>query len=265
MERLFRCDLQRFADDGDAGGVGGQGDNAVADTGGQQPEQGSEQQQVVEDVVSRSEYERLQRELEQARQSLADVQRQLMDPRYLQWLAQQSLGAQQSAPAPSVTPESEPEDEDVDFGQMDPKQLARWVANRVKREVLAAVQPQLQTVAQNAEAAKAQIEIQQAAAKYPDFWLYRDAMIRVAREYEERGVRLSAEDIYHIAKGRTGATAAKPQPRPVAPPQRPRPSPPATERPGVPSTAANKTTPPSFEEAFEEAWRKVGLDKFFRE
>lgn len=251
MERDW-FDLQRFAGDVDDAGA------ADSDQPAPEPDQ---QQTPAEEVVPKSELERVQRELEQARQQLQDVQRQLMDPRYLQWLAQQhtQIAAPTTATPPSAAQEPE---EEPDFEKMSPREFARWIREQVKRELLSEVEPRIQSVAQNAEVARAQMEIEQASRKYPDFWMYRDAMIRVVREYEDRGVRLSVEDAYHIAKGRS-TPVHTPQPRPVSPP-RPRPAPAATERPGVSSVATSKTTL-SATEAFEEAWKRAGLDKILGE
>ena len=248
MEREW-FDLQRFADgnDGEAGQPEGDG---------QQPEGGASQE-----VVPKAEYERVSKELEQAKQQLQDVQRHLMDPRYLQWLAQQN--AQSIAPATATPPSAVGEsEEEPDFSKMEPKEFAKWVLSQVKREVVKELEPRIQSAAQNAEVVQAQVEIERASRKYPDFWMYRDAMIRVVQEYEARGVRLAVEDAYHIAKGRSTPVPSA-QPKPVSPP-RPRPAPAATERPGVSQTVTAKTTL-SPTEAFEEAWRRAGLDKLFGE
>lgn len=243
MERNW-FDLQRFADEGDAATT----DSAPAEQ--PTPEQ--------PEVVAKAEFDRVKAELEQARQQLQDVQRSLMDPRYLQWLAQQQSQPVTATP-PSATEEPE---EEPDFEKMSPKEFGKWLREQIKKDILADVQTKIQSVEHNAEVARAQIAIEQAARKYPDFWMYRDAMVRVVNEYEAQGMKLAVEDAYHIAKGRLGAVTQS-TPKPVAPP-RPKPAPSSTERPGVSSTATAKTTlTPT--EAFEEAWKRAGLDKLLGE
>jgi hypothetical protein len=103
------------------------------------------------------------------------------------------------------------------------------------------------------------MELQEAVRKYPDFWLYGQAMIKVAQDREARGIYLSAEDCYHLAKAlhpvrsNAGSTRTT-NPEPIAKPSRRAPA--SAERPGVSpqSTTQTKTT---LKEAMEQAWEST--------
>ena len=95
--------------------------------------------------------------------------------------------------------------------------------------------------------------------KYPDFNNYRVDMIEIAKKHPN----ISAEDAYLLAKawavGRRSPTPRTGQKQP--PTQQPRPTPQGGARPGNVSTSTTKRKEDfsSYDEAIEEAMKKVGL------
>ena len=95
--------------------------------------------------------------------------------------------------------------------------------------------------------------------KYPDFNNYRVDMIEIAKKHPN----ISAEEAYLLAKARAvGRRSPTPRAGQKQPPiQQPRPTPQGGARPGNVSTSTTKRKEDfsSYDEAIEEAMKKVGL------
>lgn len=101
-------------------------------------------------------------------------------------------------------------DEEPDFENMTKKDLVQFILTAIDGKVHKAVQP----VAQDAAVVRAQQQVKEASAKYPDYWDFKDAMVEIATKTPN----LTAEDCYHLAKGRNGGKPpAKSAPRSEVP------------------------------------------------
>lgn len=258
----FRFDLQRFAD---AAGGGEPGAEPAAGGGDEPQDQDIQTQEgdqgVGGDYVPKAQYDEAMAEVRELRSRLDQLTSMMMSPEYLQALRGEP------SQAPDTQPEL-PEEPEPDFSQMSPKELVDWVVQKVE----ARIAPRVQQLTQSQELLQAQAEIQAAKEKYPDFMQYRDQMIAIARQFEARGVRITAEEAYLMAKGRAALKAAQQATGtskasaaiPVAPPK-PNPAnrPPASgEKPGTSPVAVQKGQLSAWEAA-EEAWKRAGLDKRF--
>lgn len=244
-----RFDLQRFAGGDDAGG-----DGAADADANEQPEQ-------KEELVPRSELERLRQENEQLRQRLDQITQRFMDPEFLAKLRGEATPQPRAAEAQA---EEEVEEEEPDWESLTPKQFAKRITDEVMKRISKQLQSRIDEVATRADVLRARQELAEAAARYPDFWQYRDLMVQVANEYYARyGRDISAEDAYFIAKGRAtaqrvGATTVQGGSATVQPKPKPRVA--SGEKPGVAPSAVSKGQL-SGREAIEEAWKRSGLDK----
>src|SRR5690606_9264493 len=137
-------------------------------------------------------------EVRELRSRLDQLTSMMMSPEYLQALRGEP------SQAPDTQPEL-PEEPEPDFSQMSPKELVDWVVQKVE----ARIAPRVQQLTQSQELLQAQAEIQAAKEKYPDFMQYRDQMIAIARQFEKRGVRITAEEAYLMAKGQAALKATR--------------------------------------------------------
>lgn len=224
-------------------------------------DQNQEGENQPSEFVSRLEYEALQEQNAQLQRRLEILAQNMMSPDYVQYLESKRMaeygGYQQPKPQPQ--PEPEPEfDPDTASQRELVEYVTRKVANLIEQRV-GEVDKQIKRQEYETQYEKAQREVQEAMRKYPDFNNYRVDMIEIAKKHPN----ISAEDAYLLAKakavGRRSLTPRTGQKQP--PTQQPRPTPQGGARPGNVSTSTTKRKEDfsSYDEAIEEAMKKVGL------
>ena len=224
-------------------------------------DQNQEGENQLSEFVSRLDYEALQEQNAQLQRRLEILAQNMMSPDYVQYLESKRMaeygGYQQPKPQPQ--PEPEPEfDPDTASQRELVEYVTRKVANLIEQRV-GEVDKQIKRQEYETQYEKAQREVQEAMRKYPDFNNYRVDMIEIAKKHPN----ISAEDAYLLAKakavGRRSPTPRTGQKQP--PTQQPRPTPQGGARPGNVSTSTTKRKEDfsSYDEAIEEAMKKVGL------
>ena len=224
-------------------------------------DQNQEEESQLSEYVSRLDYEALQSQNAQLQRRLEILAQNMMSPDYVQYLESKRMaeygGYQQPKPQPQ--PEPEPEfDPDTASQRELVEYVTRKVANLIEQRV-GEVDKQIKRQEYETQYEKAQREVQEAMRKYPDFNNYRVDMIEIAKKHPN----ISAEDAYLLAKakavGRRSPTPRTGQKQP--PTQQPRPTPQGGARPGNVSTSTTKRKEDfsSYDEAIEEAMKKVGL------
>src|SRR5205807_4154692 len=139
----------------------------------------------------------------------AEYERLLLDPAYLEYIAGSGgTGKGRREAARAVGRQAG--DDKNDFEAMSQKELVDYILQTVRGEVRQAVVP----VAQEAQFREMQSQVKEASGKYPDFWDYKEDMVKLAKQHPT----LTAEQAYHLAKG---AGTVKPK-RPARPTEAPR-------------------------------------------
>lgn len=224
-------------------------------------DQNQEGENQPSEFVSRLDYEALQEQNAQLQRRLEILAQNMMSPDYVQYLESKRMaeygGYQQPKPQPQ--PEPEPEfDPDTASQRELVEYVTRKVANLIEQRV-GEVDKQIKRQEYETQYEKAQREVQEAMRKYPDFNNYRVDMIEIAKKHPN----ISAEDAYLLAKARAvGRRSPTPRTGQKQPPtQQPRPTPQGGARPGNVSTSTTKRKEDfsSYDEAIEEAMKKVGL------
>ena len=224
-------------------------------------DQNQEGENQPSEFVSRLDYEALQEQNAQLQRRLEILAQNMMSPDYVQYLESKRMaeygGYQQPKPQPQ--PEPEPEfDPDTASQRELVEYVTRKVANLIEQRV-GEVDKQIKRQEYETQYEKAQREVQEAMRKYPDFNNYRMDMIEIAKRHPN----ISAEDAYLLAKAKAvGRRSPTPRTGQKQPPiQQPRPTPQGGARPGKVSTSTTKRKEDfsSYDEAIEEAMKKVGL------
>jgi hypothetical protein len=198
----------------------------------------------------------LQAENRDYKDRMQELTRDLLNPaiiRQRQQQATQPPAVQQPVAQPVQAPVPVPE---FDYDNSTPQQLVEHINKLVDQKLEQRLAKTEQTAADTAR----QVELQDTQRKYPDFWLYGQAMVKIAQDREARGQYISAEDCYLIAKAQqslrptTQRQTAQPNAAtPVAPPRR---QPAAAERPGA-SPQSTSPTKVSLRDAMEQAWEQT--------
>ena len=224
-------------------------------------DQNQEEENQLSEFVSRLDYEALQSQNAQLQRRLEILAQNMMSPDYVQYLEAKRMaeygGYQQPSPQPQ--PEPEPEfDPDTASQRELVEYVTKKVANLIEQRV-GEVDKQVKRQEYESQYEKAQREVQEAMKKYPDFSNYRMDMIEIAKKHPN----ISAEEAYLLAKAKAGGRRT-PTPRTgqkQVSTQQPRPTPQGGARPGNVSTSTTKRKEDfsSYDEAIEEAMKKVGL------
>lgn len=188
----------------------------------------------------------------------------IVQPEYFNRFQMSSQGAAQSPAPPSNVVQQPPEPrssiQEPDWENATPKQLADYVVAKTMEEVGRQLGTQVQHVERRVERIDAQQQIRETAAKYPDYWTYREMMAAISRKYPT----MHAEDVYLLAKSRAAQYVdqkrgqGQTQQRRQAPANRGNQS---TERSGIsPGSTATGSVPTSraAEVAFEKIFGKRG-------
>ena len=226
-------------------------------------DQNQEEENQLPEYVSRLDYEALQSQNAQLQRRLEILAQNMMSPDYVQYLEAKRMaeygGYQQPNPQPQPQPEPEPEfDPDTASQRELVEYVTKKVANLIEQRV-GEVDKQVKRQEYESQYEKAQREVQEAMKKYPDFSNYRMDMIEIAKKHPN----ISAEEAYLLAKAKAGGRRT-PTPRTSqkqVSTQQPRPTPQGGARPGNVSTSTTKRKEDfsSYDEAIEEAMKKVGL------
>lgn len=224
-------------------------------------DQNQEGENQPSEFVSRLEYEALQEQNAQLQRRLEILAQNIMSPDYVQYLESKRMAEYGGYYQPKPQPQPEPEPE-FDPDTASQKELVEYVTRKVANLIeqrIGEVDKQIKRQEYETQYEKAQREVQEAMRKYPDFNNYRLDMIEIAKKYPN----ISAEEAYLLAKAKAGVrrstTSRASQKQP--PTQQPRPTPQGGARPGNVSTSTTKRKEDfsSYDEAIEEAMKKVGL------
>lgn len=200
--------------------------------GEQQPQQEQQQPQV-----SQADLDALREEIKGLKSKNGEYEKLLLDPGFLEYTATKAMGSL-GRNGSGKGRQTDQGDDEIDIDSMTPKQLVEYMMARINGELERRITP----VARGNELAAAQRQVEAAAAKYQDFWEYKDEMLTLAK----RNPALTPEEAYHIAKGTVGKKPAKPAPR--------------TETPGGgPRASRTPEKPKGFNSAFEAAWKEAGF------
>lgn len=226
-------------------------------------DQNQEEENQLPEFVSRLDYEALQSQNAQLQRRLEILAQNMMSPDYVQYLEAKRMaeygGYQQPNPQPQPQPEPEPEfDPDTASQRELVEYVTKKVANLIEQRV-GEVDKQVKRQEYESQYEKAQREVQEAMKKYPDFSNYRMDMIEIAKKHPN----ISAEEAYLLAKAKAGGRRT-PTPRTgqkQVSTQQSRPTSQGGARPGNVSTSTTKRKEDfsSYDEAIEEAMKKVGL------
>ena len=224
-----------------------------------QNQEGEENQ--LPEFVDRLEYEALQSQNDQLQKRLEILAQNMMSPDYVQYLEAKKMAEYGGYNQPDQQPKSEPEP-DFDPDTASQRELVEYVTKKVANLIeqrVGEVDKQVKRQEYESQYEKAQREVQEAMRKYPDFGNYRLDMVEIAKRHPN----ISAEEAYLLAKAKSGGmrtpTSRTSQKQPST--QQPRPTPQGGARPGNVSTSATKRKEDfsSYDDAIEEAMKKVGL------
>ena len=224
-------------------------------------DQNQEEENQLPEYVSRLDYEALQSQNAQLQRRLEILAQNMMSPEYVQFLESKRMAEYGGYQQPNPQPQPEPEP-DFDPDTASQRELVEYVTKKVANLIeqrVGEVDKQVKRQEYESQYEKAQREVQETMRKYPDFGNYRLEMIEIAKRHPN----ISAEEAYLLAKAKAGGirtpTPRTSQKQPST--QQPRPNPQGGARPGNVSTSATKRKEDfsSYDDAIEEAMKKVGL------
>ena len=224
-------------------------------------DQNQEEENQLPEYVSRLDYEALQSQNAQLQRRLEILAQNMMSPDYVQFLESKRMAEYGGYQQPNPQPQPEPEP-DFDPDTASQRELVEYVTKKVANLIeqrVGEVDKQVKRQEYESQYEKAQREVQETMRKYPDFGNYRMEMIEIAKRHPN----ISAEEAYLLAKAKAGGirtpTLRTSQKQPST--QQPRPTPQGGARPGNVSTSATKRKEDfsSYDDAIEEAMKKVGL------
>lgn len=224
-------------------------------------DQNQEEENQLPEYVSRLDYEALQSQNAQLQRRLEILAQNMMSPDYVQYLEAKRMAEYGGYQQPNPQPQPEPEP-DFDPDTASQRELVEYVTKKVANLIeqrVGEVDKQVKRQEYESQYEKAQREVQETMRKYPDFGNYRMEMIEIAKRHPN----ISAEEAYLLAKAKSGGirtlTPRTSQKQPST--QQPRPTPQGGARPGNVSTSATKRKEDfsSYDDAIEEAMKKVGL------
>jgi hypothetical protein len=224
-------------------------------------DQNQEGENQLPEFVSRLDYEALQSQNAQLQRRLEILAQNMMSPDYVQFLESKRMAEYGGYQQPNPQPQPEPEP-DFDPDTASQRELVEYVTKKVANLIeqrVGEVDKQVKRQEYESQYEKAQREVQETMRKYPDFGNYRLEMIEIAKRHPN----ISAEEAYLLAKAKSGGmrtpTSRTSQKQPST--QQPRSTPQGGARPGNVSTSATKRKEDfsSYDDAIEEAMKKVGL------
>lgn len=150
------------------------------------------------ETVSKADFDRVQTTLREKEQGLEALRGQLLDPKYLEFIAAKNTPA---APQPGT--------QNVPIGQMSLADLTALI-DRATSNAIAPRFAQLENVISNVDA---KIELREVMERHADFETFRPKVVEILNGSRNE---LSIEQAYLIAKASTPVTPATP-PTPAAP------------------------------------------------
>lgn len=153
--------------------------------------------------------ETLQAELQRSQSERDAAVMRLLDPEFQQFIHEKRSG--------KAAAKAEPKDpfanlDDEKLNTMTNRQLIETavsiISGKLQEEFLPAIEEKLEGVTDTLEDQRAKREVAEAAGKYKDFWDFKPAMVQLSNQ--ARYSNLGAEDLYILAKSRTGASGAAP-------------------------------------------------------
>ena len=226
-------------------------------------DQNQEEENQLPEFVSRLDYEALQAQNAQLQRRLEILAQNMMSPDYVQYLEAKRMAEYGVYQQPNLQPQPQPEPEpEFDPDTASQRELVEYVTKKVANLIeqrVGEVDKQVKRQEYESQYEKAQREVQEAMKKYPDFSNYRMDMIEIAKKHPN----ISAEEAYLLAKAKAGGRRT-PTPRTgqkQVSTQQPKPTPQGGARPGNVSTSTTKRKEDfsSYDDAIEEAMKKVGL------
>jgi hypothetical protein len=183
-------------------------------------------------------------ELSVLRERLARYEQLVVSPEYAEFLAAKSRAV---APTPQAPKQYSAEEKQAFQDRLNNMTRTEFAAF-VRDLTVDTVREQLFTpVVKSMVSEKVQNQIAEAATEFPDYWDYKQDMIKLSNA----NPGLNAKQVYHLAK-----VQRSPKPAPVGKPPVRKPS---GEAP-TGATASHKEGPAtSFDAAFEKAFQKSGL------
>jgi len=177
-----------------------------------------------------------------AEAKVAEVMKVITSPEYAEFLASRAK-PKQAAPAPQQMDVAKLEER---LNNMSRIEFAAFLRDAIKQETLEEVKNVYFTpLAQAVTTERTRQEVEAAAREFPDYFDYREEMIKLA----EANPSLNARQVYFLAKAQRSAAGVKP---PVRKPGGELPA-------GRPPTAAKEKTNLTAQEAIEKAFEIVGL------
>lgn len=202
--------------------------------------------------------ESLQAQLQATQQQLQAASMRLLDPDYIEY--------RQSGGRRKAEPKAEPIDPlagltDDKLSAMTNRELIETAvsafATKLESEILPKIEERLQNIGESVQEQRASADVQEVAAKHPDFWDHKREMVALSSQPKFAG--LGAEELYILAKGLSGKGGPTTAPAKGNVPAA-RKAAATTERPGAGSGAgsgAAGTKEMSKEEAGDAAWEAV--------
>jgi hypothetical protein len=207
--------------------------------------------------ASSEEVKQLQTKLAEVEERLKEAQSLTTDPDYLEWLAdrrrREDAGEEEEERKPART--APPQAVDWEALKDDPKALAAYIVQVLREDVKAVaggIDSSFGKVTTELDDLKTAFEIDRVARAHPDFWDYKDEIVRMSREHPD----ITPLEAYERVVGRK---ALKGEYKPKEEADREARGA-GQERPG--GLSARATTPSkkkSLDEAIESAWESAGL------
>lgn len=204
-----------------------------------------------EDMVPKTELDKITAEHEKTKKELDEARLVTLSPEYLEF-QEYKQGKGKRPPADDDKGKAT-EVDGTELESMSRKKFATLITDNVVKNIMAELEPhvkKLNATSQMAEKLAAQMEVNKCAAKYKDFWDFKDDMYKLVNA----NTNLSVEEAYKLAKQNKKIAKDEDEAKAAAAA--------ASEKPG--GTAASTAIPKDFkttQEANDDAWGKVVGDK----
>lgn len=182
------------------------------------PQEGEEKVQQQQEETTPQAVE----DVEKLRNRLAEYERMLLDPDYLEYLA--TKGEKRLEEERREAPQK--------LADLDDEKKLEYLLGKVKE----VVQQEIGSFRREMTLREVQRQIEEVAKRYPDFFEYKDEMVEIAKRHPTIG----PEEAYLLAKSRKPKVAPK-----------------ARVEPPVGGSGSRAKVGGDFRAAFEEAWKRT--------
>lgn len=212
------------------------------------------------DTGSKPTLESLQAELTRSQSERDAYAMRLLDPDYQEYVQTRRNGG-------TAKEKPEPKDpfaglDDEKLGAMTNRQLIETAVSvfttKLREEFLPEIESRLESVADTLEDQKARRDVSEAAGRHKDFWEFKPQMVQLSNQ--SRYANLGAEDLYVLAKGLSGKSAAAPaaKEKVEADPAKAASARATSEKPGAGASGRQaQSKEMTAEEAGDDAWEKA--------